>query len=701
MSTLAIILLAAFCIGVLLAFLASAIHIRHQRAAEARRVAELVENRRFYLALIDNNLDALSVSDTQGRLRFVNKSHVEMLGYPYDQLMTEDFRIHVHPDDRAQFDREWDLLIHGKEPVNFTPFRYFDVRGRYHWKRFLTRNMIDDPDIRGLILSSSDITDLIETMENLRLSEQRIRIALSAGDIAVFNLGLDGRFTWIVNPLFGNAPEELLGRNEADLLPPEAAKRLAGLRETVVRDGGQVSDEIEFMHGNERRVITVHLEQLLDPSGQVIGVAGASADITRVRTVADQLEAVHRMEAIGKLTGGVAHDFNNLLAVIVGNLELLKDHLERDPQLGNFVNVALKAADRGSGLTRSLLAFARKQTLDVQPVDANKVLAEVAELLRRSLPPSITLNFRAEPQLWMCRADAGQLQNVIINLTVNARDAMPDGGEITISTSNTHLNHHRDAGLPPDVTPGDYVLICVADTGTGIPPDVLERVIEPFFTTKPPGQGTGLGLSIVYGFAKQLGGHLTITSPPGKGANVCLYLPRDNTEAGQRAPDHTPPFQSTVGATILVVDDDEDVRQLTTTLLKRAGYKTMEASGGSQAIDVLAGDAAIDLLLTDMLLGPGLSGLNLIDQARNLRPDLPVVLMSGYVNTQASDAQDREIAAPLLRKPFRRQELEAAVSAALASRRSASATAARRAGFGLAPDTQGNDTPGSGDDRRD
>ncbi|HEY4546780.1 MAG TPA: PAS domain-containing protein [Pedomonas sp.] len=670
MSTLAIVLLLIFCIGVLLAFIASLIYLRRQRLREARALAELVESKRFYLTLIDNNLDTLAVATPDGRFRFVNKSLIDLLGFTPEQMQQMDLRDYVHPDDMERFLAEWDQLVSGTAPVNFEPFRFADARGVYHWKRLIARNMLADPDIRGLILSSSDITDLINAMNALRQTEQRIRIAMSGADIAVFNVDLSGRLTWMFNPLLDKPPEELLGKTAFEYLPVDVASRLAAMRDKVIREGGHQSDEIDFVDNGKRRVITFHYEQLRGPDGQVVGVVGAAADITKVRVVADQMEVSHRMEAIGQLTGGIAHDFNNLLAVIVGNLELLKDHLHGETQVEHFVDLALTAADRGAALTRSLLAFARKQSLEIKHVDPNKVLKEIAELLRRSLPPSIQLTFRSPEQIWRCRADAGQLQNAIINLVVNARDAMPEGGTITISTANTTLDHDSDAMLPPDVTAGEYVLICVSDTGTGMPPDVVERVFEPFFTTKPHGQGSGLGLSIVYGFAKQLGGHLAIESTPGAGTSVCLYLPRIEEQARETGAAPPAAAPAATGATILVVDDDEDVRHLTVSLLERAGYRTLEADNGDTALDLMARDGTIDVLLTDMLLGSGPSGLDLIKQVETRHPDLPVVLMSGYINpTAVEGVVDQRLDVPLLRKPFRRQQLEAMINEVLASRR--------------------------------
>lgn len=688
MSTLAIVLLVVFCTGIALAFLASSIYIHRRRAHEAKALAELVESKRFYLTLIDNNLDTLAVCDAEGHLRFVNHSFIEILGFTQEESARMKVHDYVHRDDCDRFLDEWDQLVSTREPVLFTPFRFADAHGVYHWKRLMARNMLHDPDIRGLILSSSDITDLIDAMEAQRLTEQRIRVAMTGADIAVFNLDLEGRLTWMFNPLLDMPPEQLLGKTAYEYLPHDVAERLSAMRQRVLEQGGHQVEELEFTEGGKRHVISFHYEQLHGADGQLIGLVGAAADITKLRTMSEQLEASQRMEAIGQLTGGIAHDFNNLLAVIVGNLELLKDHLATNPQLGDFVDIALKAADRGAALTRSLLAFARKQSLEIQRVDPNKILAEIAELLRRSLPPGIRLAFRSEPHVWPCRADTGQLQNAVINLVVNSRDAMPEGGAITISTANTRLAPSYGTPLPPDVTPGDYVQICVTDTGTGMPPEVVDRVFEPFFTTKGQSKGSGLGLSIVYGFAKQLGGHLSIDSTPGEGTSVCLYVPRLTEEENVPAPDHRPAVPPVRGATILVVDDDEDVRQLTSALLTRAGYRTLEANSGEAAANLLQTDSSIDLLLTDMLLGPGPSGLDLTEEAQKLRPDLPIVMMSGYIDTSAADTMERTSTAPLLRKPFRRQDLENAVSEALAASRAATTANTRHNALGLnAPNT--------------
>lgn len=661
MSTLATFLVIAFSVGVVAAFIAYILLVHRHQGIEARTVADLIESRRYYLALLDNSHDTIGVLDAKGRAKFFNVAFEKEVGISRSEIAGVDLRTFIHPDDLERFTETWMQLLSTTEPVEFEPFRYKVASGEWLYKHMIARNMLDDPDITGVVISTRNITDYVNALNELRLNEQRIRIALAGADICVYNLDIEGRCTWVFNPLFDYTPEELLGSNEFDVLPPGPAAQLAALRHKVLAEGGQAKDEVDFVDRGSRRVIAVSLERHLDQYGNIIGLVGAAANMTERKTSLERLQGAQRMEAIGKLTGGIAHDFNNLLAIIVGNLELLKDHLEDKPRLSHFVDISLRAADRGATLTRSLLAFARRQTLAITDVDPNKLLEEIHELLRRSLPPAIHLVLQPDPQTWHCMADAGQLQNAVINLVINSRDAMPSGGTITISTTNTRLVHDETGALPGDVATGDYVLIAVADTGTGMPPHVLEHVFEPFYTTKPPGSGTGLGLSIVYGIAKQIGGHVAIQSTEGQGTTVRLYLPRfvhEEKTQEEAAQKQTPAAK---GEIILVVDDDDDVRQLTTALLQLSGYTVLEAENGFQALEILKTDTPISLMLTDVLLGTGPNGTDLMDVARTVRPYLPVVLMSGYTDMSMIEEKAPGPPAPLLHKPFRRHELEAVI----------------------------------------
>jgi signal transduction histidine kinase/ActR/RegA family two-component response regulator len=345
-----------------------------------------------------------------------------------------------------------------------------------------------------------------------------------------------------------------------------------------------------------------------------------------------QLVQMQKIEAIGQLTGGIAHDFNNMLSVVLGSLRLMQRRLQRgDTAVEKYVEAAIEGANRAANLTSRLLAFSRQQTLAPEAIDGNKLIAGMGEILRRTIPESIQIETVLAGGLWRTFADAPGLENAIINLAVNARDAMPNGGKLTIETANAALDDAY-AATKLDVKAGQYVMIAVADTGSGMPPDVVARAIDPFFTTKPAGQGTGLGLSQVHGFIKQSGGHVAIYSEPGHGTTVKLYLPRHfgpDDGAARRLVRGSVVPQSESHETVLVVEDDADVRRLTIDMLQELGYATLEAENADRALVQLEAHPDIALMITDVVM-PGMNGRLLANEVRNRRPGLPVLFTTGY-----------------------------------------------------------------------
>ena len=374
-------------------------------------------------------------------------------------------------------------------------------------------------------------------------------------------------------------------------------------------------------------------------------------EIEQRRAAEDQLRQVHKMEAIGQLTGGISHDFNNLLTTVIGNLELVQSRIGDDPRAGALLQVALRASERGATLTRQLLAFARRQRLDPRPVDIPAVVDGAEKILGQTVGPQIRLMISSEPATCLAWADSNQLELAILNLALNARDAMPSGGMLRIDVGN----QRKEAGkLPADLPPGHYVVVSVSDTGSGMNPDVLEHACEPFFTTKEAGRGSGLGLSIVHGFAVQSGGSLQISSSPGQGTTVALWLPqaRDGAIAGA----DSAPGKLHMGsrqAHILACDDDMDVLTFVGTILRDSGYSVWEAENPSDVFEVLESGQSIDLLLIDYAM-PGMNGLAVIDHAQALQPDLKVLLMSGHADILQTGGAS---GTPLLRKPFKVAEL--------------------------------------------
>jgi len=389
-------------------------------------------------------------------------------------------------------------------------------------------------------------------------------------------------------------------------------------------------------------------------------VAARTAELMQSEAALRQSQ---KMEAVGQLTGGIAHDFNNLLTGISGSLELLKARVEqgRTGDLDRYITAAQGSASRAAALTHRLLAFSRRQTLEPRATDMNRLVAGMEDLLRRTVGPAIAVEAAGDPGLWSTLVDPSQLENALLNLCINARDAMPDGGKLTIETGNGWLDERagRNRGLPP----GAYVTLCVSDTGTGMTPEVAAKAFDPFFTTKPIGQGTGLGLSMIYGFVQQSGGQARIHSSPGQGTAVRLYLPRHQGRAEDVAPppDLAQAPRAQQGETVLVVDDEATVRMLVTEVLAELGYRTLEAEDGAAGLRVLRSGARIDLLVTDVGLPGGMNGRQAADAARALRPGLKVLFITGYAETAVLSHGHLEPGMHVLVKPFAMEALAARV----------------------------------------
>ena len=379
-----------------------------------------------------------------------------------------------------------------------------------------------------------------------------------------------------------------------------------------------------------------------------------TAALAEQEKVEETLRQAQKMEAVGQLTGGLAHDFNNLLTGISGSLELLGARLAqgRTAGLDRYVDAALTASRRAAALTHRLLAFSRRQTLDPRPTDVDRLVAGMEELIRRTVGPTIDIEVVGTDGLWPALVDPNQLENALLNLCINARDAMPAGGRVTIQTANTQLE--GSAIVEQDLPPGQYLSLSVTDTGTGMTPDVIARALDPFFTTKPLGQGTGLGLSMIYGFARQSGGQVRIRSAPGEGTTICLYLPRHLGSAGPTEhvaePDGT--AHAGQGGTILLVDDEPVVRMLVAEVLIDLGYQVVEAADGPTGLEALGSDARIDLLITDIGLPGGMNGRQVADAARTLRPDLRVLFITGYAENSVIGDGQLDPGMQVLTKPF-------------------------------------------------
>jgi len=508
-----------------------------------------------------------------------------------------------------------------------------EIAGLFVFTNETTARVLAD---RALARSQDELRALNETLEAqvAERTAERDRLWEISPDLMVV-IDFDGVFRR-VNPawtaLLGYAEEELVGHHVNKFVIQDDHRATVEAYELAAGGGKpRIENRYRYKDGSIR-----HISWVAAPAGDMTYATGR--DVTAEKGVADalhraeeQLRQSQKMEAVGQLTGGLAHDFNNLLAGILGSLELMQARVAqgRIGDLGRYVGAAQGAAKRAA-LTQRLLAFSRRQTLDPRPTDANRLAAGMEELIRRTVGPVVTVEVVAAGGLWATLVDPNQLENALLNLCINARDAMPDGGRLTIETGNRWLDQR--AGRERDLPPGQYMSVCVSDTGTGMAPEVIQRAFDPFFTTKPIGMGTRLGLSMVYGFVRQSGGQARIYSEPGQGTMVCLYLPRHHGEAEDaEAPgelNEAPRAEQ--GETVLVVDDEPTVRMLVTEVLGDLGYTAIEAADGPAGLKVLQSNARIDLLVTDVGLPGGLNGRQMADAGRAVRPELKVLFITGY-----------------------------------------------------------------------
>lgn len=578
----------------------------------------------------------------------------------------------VHPDDLPTAGETWARsLASGK-----TYHMEFRIRrGDGEWRWFVVRAEAVRDDSGAIIRwvgANIDIDDIRrQGVEMARLNAQladllagskaeRDRLwtlsqdMLARADYAGGLLAVNPAWTKVL----GWSEHELLTNPYADIINPEnIAATTAALME--MGETGQPTRFENRILSKDGRWTSIGWTVAPEPDGIHFIAVGRdlSEDKAREQLLAQAQEALRqsqKMEAVGQLTGGIAHDFNNLLAGISGSLELLEKRLDEGRLTGiaRYITAAQASADRAATLTQRLLAFSRRQTLDPRAVDVNRLVAEMEDLIRRTVGPTIEVEFRPEAELWSTKIDVSQLENALLNLSINARDAMaPNGGRLTIETANKVLD--GTAATERDLTAGEYVYLCVGDTGTGMTPEIIEKAFDPFFTTKPMGQGTGLGLSMIHGFVRQSGGQVSIKSVVGEGTRMCLYLPRHagplDTPVEPAAPRDN---QAGNGETVLVIDDEPAIRMLVVEMLTDSGYRALEAEDGPGGLAILRSDAVIDLLITDVGLPGGLNGRQVADAARESRPGLKVLFVTGYAENALVRNGHLDDGMEILTKPF-------------------------------------------------
>jgi PAS domain S-box-containing protein len=624
---------------------------------------EIEERRRIF----ETSQDLILVTDTQGNLVQVSPSAKVILGYEPEEMLGFNSIKFIYSDDLNDTRDEMRAARRRKHTRNF------DTRFIHKDGRIVTLSWLGawSEPVRRHFFIGRDMTESRLAQETLRESEQLARGIIDTALDAFIQMKEDGAISdW--NPqaetIFGWSRSEAIGRPLGDLIIPELLRdaHKAGLQrflrtghrkilgrrlelDAIRRDGKEIKVELSIT-GLRRR------------DGVVFN--GFARDLTDRIAAQDRIRQAEKMEALGQLTGGIAHDFNNILTVITGTIEIVADAVKNEPQLAAITKMIDEAASRGADLTQHLLAFARKQPLQPREVDINTLVIDTAKLLRPTLGEQIEIESVLHDDTCFATVDPNQLTTAILNLALNARDAMPNGGKLVLETGSAHLDENY-ASSNSEVQPGRYALIAVSDTGGGIPAAMLDKVFDPFFTSKGPGKGTGLGLSMVYGFIKQSAGHIKIYSEEGHGTTIRMYLP-PGAAASLAGRSDADPVVAGGNETILVVEDDRLVRSYVLTQLRSLGYVTLEAANASEALNIVKAGNAFDLLFTDVIMPGAMNGRQLADEMQKIKPGLKVLYTSGYTEDAIIHHGRLDSGVLLLAKPYRKSEMAVMIRTALA-----------------------------------
>jgi len=609
--------------------------------------------------LFETSLDLIFVTDPVGTFVQVSPSAMAILGYAPEEMVGHSAQEFIYFDDLERTRDEMRSTRRGGTIRNFLS-RYVHKDGRVVVLSWM--GVWSEPARRHYFVGR-DLTETHRAQQALIESNRMARGIIETALDGFIQMDQDGFvLDWNTQAenIFGWSRAEAVGRALAELIvpPQHRAAHEAGIRRFLTTGTGTVLDnrfEIEAQHRDGAQLM-VELSITAFRRREDTVFNGFVRDLTEKIAKETQYRQSQKMEAIGQLTGGVAHDFNNILTVITGTIEILAEGVTDRPELAAITKMIDEAAQRGADLTKHLLAFARRQPLEPRELDVNSLVVAASKLLRPTLGEQIEIQTTLATAPWPAFVDPNQLTTAVLNLALNARDAMPGGGKLTIETSNVELDQSY-ADLNSDVKAGPYVLVAISDTGSGIPPDLIEKVFEPFFTTKDVGKGTGLGLSMVYGFVKQSGGHIKIYSEEGHGTTVRLYLPRSvekSAVAAAPAPAERLPRGSEI---VLVVEDDELVRNYVVAQVRSLGYRTLAADGAGQALDILRSDTEIDVLFTDVIMPGLMNGPRLVAEALKLRPQLGVLYTSGYTENAIVHHGRLDPGVLLLAKPYRKADL--------------------------------------------
>jgi len=556
---------------------------------------------------------------------------------------------------------------------NFTVEHEFPRIGKRVMRLNAARIVSPDDTVDLILLAIEDVTERTRTEQTLVETKNRLQAILDASGEIIFAKDREGRYT-MANAAFSrifNLPlERIIGKRDEDLFPPQEAARIRKVDARVLAAGEPLTTEDVLTVGGERRTFLATKVPLRDERGNITGLCGFAEDVTEKRQIEERkkelerrLEQARRMEAVGRLAGGVAHDFNNMLSIILGNAQLLQGALEPRSPLAGYAGEIIDAARRAGDLTRQLLAFARRQTASPRVIDLNEFIESQEKMLRRLIREDIEITFVPAEDLWHVKIDPGQAEQILINLVINARDAIRDGGSILIETANVTISGEYSA-FHAEAEPGEFVMLAVTDTGKGMDPETASHVFEPFFTTKN-GKGTGLGLSTVHGIVKQNGGFINVYSEIDQGTTFKIYLPRAKAPVEEPHPPKPAAGPPPGTATVLVVEDEKHILEMCRTFLEQLGYTVLTASSPREALD-LAGrhPGEIHVLVTDIVM-PEMNGRELESRLREKHPRIRTLFMSGYTVNVVAHRGLLEEGIQFIQKPFELPELAEKIGAVL------------------------------------
>jgi PAS domain S-box-containing protein len=637
--------------------------VRREAASELRL---RTERESLFSAVVESSNDAIITQLLDGTITGWNGAAERLFGYTAAEVVGKSINIIVPPDRRTEISKVIERIDRGE------PIELYETARVHKDGRSIDVSLSISPirtasgKIVGISKAARDITENKRTQKALTQEmEERRRIFDTSNDLILVT-DTAGNFIQVspsVTSILGYQPADMIGHSAVEFIHPDDLENTRKEMRAARRGQSKRNFETRYIDKEGKAVALNWTGTWSEPVRRHFFIG---RDLTEKQAAEAQLRHVQKMDAVGQLTGGVAHDFNNILTVITGTIGILEEAVADQPQLAAVAKLIDEAAERGANLTKHLLAFARKQPLQPREVDVNALVLESAKLLNPTLGENIEITLLLAEDAWTALADPNLLTTAVLNLAINARDAMPNGGKLALETSNVFLDENY-ASMHSEVTAGNYVMIAVSDTGSGISPALLERVFEPFFTTKEVGRGTGLGLSMVFGFVKQSGGHVKIYSEEGHGTSVKIYLPRATGLQQTTAEALVSADIEGGNETVLVVEDDTLVRRYVMTQIESLGYTTLEASNASDALRFIDEVPAIDLLFTDVIMPGIMNGRQLVDEALKRRPGLKTLYTSGYTENAIVHHGRLDSGVLLLAKPYRKSELARMIRLALGS----------------------------------